>query len=58
MYTDKELKKMPRAQMLEAMREMNHPYTTKMDAKFDTKPFDTEDDGSTIPLEEQDHGEA
>jgi len=30
MYTNQELKKMPRARMLEAMREMNHPYVAKL----------------------------
>ena len=27
-------------------------------AAYDSAPFDTEDDGSTIPVEEQDNGEA
>ena len=61
MYTDKELKKMTRPQMLEAMREMNHPYTTKMDAEVKPQPLDVssetlfgdDDDGSTEYYQEE-----
>lgn len=55
MYTDKELKKMTRPQMLEAMREMNHPYTTKMDVAVKPQPLDVidNDDGSTEYYEEE-----
>ena len=34
MYTELQLKKMPREQMLAAMREMGHPYTARLDASM------------------------